>query len=657
MGLDGMSGGVHDDVLLVSGGTLLRSDADGGIRVGSSAAGRLQGLFHDDVRLLSTWVLSVDRRLLDVASSQIEGGRRVVALLPPTARNETGDLLVVVTQEVSAAGLDQTIELRNTAAHELRLSVELAVGTDFADPFTLRSDRRSFDRNGSERRVEIEGSSLVLGYRRSRGELAFETGVRVSAEEDGGDDGPVVTVEPAAAYCGTDAGAATATLAWAFSLAVGGSRVLRVRAEPLIAAAPLEAIEEAAAPPLPEGPRGPAASVRRQGLADLRSLRMTAPGLGAIPIVAAGVPWFLTLFGRDSLVTSMLAETDLPGLSTGVLRALAATQATTVDEASIAEPGKIVHELRVSELATLGEVPYGRYYGSVDSTPLFVTGLARLARAGGPGSPGGLLADDLRGAVRAAVDWMRGPGGLDRRGFLSYVPDPSGLIHQGWKDSFDAIAHADGTLVDGGAIALCEVQGYAWRALTDAAGLARDRWHDDEWAHELQTAADALRLRFRESFWMADEDFPALALDGDGRRMEVVASNAGHLLFSGILDRTDAERVTRRLLEPDMFSGWGIRTLSTTAALYHPMSYHNGSVWPHDTVIAALGMAGYGFIAESQQIAGALVQAAEHFDHRLPELFGGFARDETALPIGYAHAARPQAWAAAAGVAAARLLA
>jgi glycogen debranching enzyme len=391
------------------------------------------------------------------------------------------------------------------------------------------------------------------------------------------------------------------------------------------------------------------AVLRAKALGDLRALRMPAPGLPEFGVVGAGVPWFLTLFGRDSLLTSMLVGPDLgelPGLADGVLRALAATQADAVDAPRVAQPGKIVHELRVSELATLREVPYGRYYGSVDATPLFVSAVAAL------GSDDAIR--DLEHPVRAAVAWMRGDGGLDEHGFLRYTPDPGGLIHQGWKDSFDAVADASGRILDG-PIALCEVQGYAWRALRDAAALARSHWADPEWADELDAAADALQRRFREAFWMPGHDFPALAVDADGRQADVVASNAGHLLFSGILDPADAARVTARLLEPDLFSGWGIRTLSTEAVLHHPLSYHNGSVWPHDTMVAAVGMARSGYTDEARRVAAAVVEAASHFGDRLPELFGGFDRSGLAVPIAYPHAASPQAWAAAAALAAVRL--
>ncbi|MFB2597879.1 glycogen debranching N-terminal domain-containing protein [Herbiconiux sp. P17] len=635
----------HDDVLVVGGGTLLRCDADGGIRVDGSAVGRLHGLFHDDVRLLSRWALTVDgRRLLVSTAWSPDAGSRAAALLPATARNETSALLVLVTQEVSAAGLAQRIEVRNSTAHPMSTTVALEVASDFADPFTLRSDRRRFDRAGGAFAASDTPSGLEFGYQRALGTASYAAGVRVSATDSPRVELGSATVDSAAATEGA--------LVWALDLAPGEARVLdvtvapldgRVRDDQARAGAPTASPIAAAAPP------PTTSALRAQALGDLRALRMPAPGLPEFGVIGAGVPWFLTLFGRDSLLTSLLVGPELgalPGLADGVLRALAATQADTVDAARVAQPGKIVHELRVSELATLGEVPYGRYYGSVDATPLFVTAVAEL------GSEEAIR--DLEHPVRAAVAWMRGDGGLDDHGFLRYVPDPAGLIHQGWKDSFDAVADATGRILDG-PIALCEVQGYAWRALRDAAGMARSHWADPDWADELDLVAEALGVRFRAEFWMPEHDFPALALDGDGNQADVVASNAGHLLFSGILGPADAARVTARLLEPDLFSGWGIRTLSTDAVLHHPLSYHNGSVWPHDTMVAAVGMARAGSPDAARQVASAVVDAAAHFGNRLPELFGGFARADVAVPIAYPHAASPQAWAAAAALAAVRL--
>jgi glycogen debranching enzyme len=364
-----------------------------------------------------------------------------------------------------------------------------------------------------------------------------------------------------------------------------------------------------------------------------------------LEIPAAGAPWFLTLFGRDALITALLTNIDCPGLLADVVKALAATQGSQYDETRIEQPGKIVHEIRSSELATLGMVPYSRYYGTVDATPLFLMALGSLTDQA--------ALEGIESAARAAVSWLLTDGGLGRDGFITYKPDPEGLINQGWKDSHDAVAAAEGTLPQG-AIALCEVQGYAWRGLVETARLARAYWNDPVWAEELEDLAERLQRRFKAAFWMPDQNFPALALDSRGNQVDALASNAGHLLWSGILDQEEAEAVTERLMGPDFFSGWGIRTLAAGQSLFHPMSYHNGSVWPHDTILAAEGMASYGLHSPARQLAAAIRDAAAFFGNRLPELFGGFAREDFPAPVSYSHAGTPQAWACAAGLAADR---
>jgi glycogen debranching enzyme len=354
------------------------------------------------------------------------------------------------------------------------------------------------------------------------------------------------------------------------------------------------------------------------------------------------VPWFLTLFGRDSLLTSYFALPYRPGLAHATLRALAATQARDHDAARGAAPGKIVHEIRHGELAHFGQVPYGRYYGSVDSTPLFLVLLhAHAERTGDPS-----LARRLEPHARAAVEWMFRDGGLDARGYLVYEADESGLLNQNWKDSAGAVCFRDGTQATG-AIAVSEVQGYAYDALRRTAVLARAVWHDPAWARRLDGAADALRDRFRADFWLPDANFPALALDGDGRRADVLASDAGHLLWSGLLGPEDARTVGERLLEPDFFSGWGIRTLASGQAPYHPLSYHRGSIWPHDNALIVLGLAANGLHEAAAAVTAGLLDVAAGAGHRLPEVISGYRREGTQGAVPYPHANSPQAWAAA----------
>lgn len=355
----------------------------------------------------------------------------------------------------------------------------------------------------------------------------------------------------------------------------------------------------------------------------------------------AGVPWFSCPFGRDGLITARQMLLVEPRLARGVLGFLADQQARHVDPASDAEPGKILHEARLGEMAALGEVPFQRYYGSVDATPLFLM-LAGdyLRRSGDEAFVAGLMP-----ALDAAMAWIRSAEQRSADGFLRYLcAAQGGLRNQGWKDSDDAVHHADGGLAEG-SIALCEVQAYAYGARRSLARILERLGRDGE-AHRLREEAMALRRRFHDSFWCSSIGSYALALDGEGRACAVRSSNAGHCLWTGIASREAAASVARQLLGPAGFSGWGVRTLDEREARYNPMSYHNGSVWPHDNAVIALGLARYGLMDEAMRILRGLFDTARAMPmHRLPELFCGFPRREDEDPTHYPVACSPQAWA------------
>ena len=358
----------------------------------------------------------------------------------------------------------------------------------------------------------------------------------------------------------------------------------------------------------------------------------------------AGIPWFATLFGRDSVIAALETLAIAPHIAAGTLRHLAALQGSVENAERDEQPGKIVHEVRDDEMAASGEVPFGRYYGSVDSTPLFLMLAAAYVRRTGDLE----LAETLWPHVERALEWIERYGDRDGDGFIEYAREtPRGLVNQGWKDSHDAIFHADGRIATP-PIALVEVQGYLYAARRGLAHVAR-RLGKTAHARDLRRQAADLRTRFHRAFWMEEEGFFALALDAEKRRCEVITSNPGHCLYAGIVDRELAPRVVARLMRDDLFCGWGVRTLAEGAPRYNPMSYHNGSVWPHDNAILAAGLRRYGAITECVRVASALFEAAQRMeDTRLPELFCGFDRRDRGTPIPYPVACRPQAWASAA---------
>jgi glycogen debranching enzyme len=349
----------------------------------------------------------------------------------------------------------------------------------------------------------------------------------------------------------------------------------------------------------------------------------------------------MAVFGRDSMITSFQALPFTPELASTTLTALAMFQSHVDDPFRDAEPGKIMHELRLGELTAFEERPHSPYYGAADSTPLFLILLEEYDRWTGDHE----LVKRLEGTARAAIDWIDRYGDRDGDGYVEYERRrETGLDNQCWKDSWDSIAFHDGTVAKTPR-ATCEIQGYVYDAKRRTARLARRVFDDPGWADKLEKEAEALKRRFNEDFWIADRGFFALALDGKKRKVDSLTSNIGHLLWSGIADDDKAASCVRHLMSDALFSGWGIRTMGTEEGSYNPIGYHVGTVWPHDTSFVAWGLRQYGYREEAARLSRAMLEAAQVFHYRLPEAFGGYPREATKYPVEYPTACSPQAWA------------
>ena len=587
------------------------------------------GLYHGGTRFLSRFALRIDGGRPFLLSSEVrEDNAMFVANLTNPDMTRNGDSLtrgsvhLVRECRLGPSALEVRLLLRSYAAHAVHLWLTLEVGSDFADIFEVRGTPRVA--RGRILPPRWRDGSLQLAYggldgisRRLRVE-ASPAATRVSAGEMGYD----VALGPGEER----------TLSW--------QAVCRVGKSPSVARGPgrVDALRDA--------PRIRASSERfdawlRRSAADLRMM-MTRTTWGTYPF--AGVPWFSAPFGRDGIITALELLWLDPSPARGVLRFLAAHQARAVEPFRDAEPGKVLHEARRGEMANLGEVPFGRYYGSVDATPLFVM----LAGAHFDRTGDVAFAREMWPHVERALEWMDRYGDSDGDGFIEYSKHSErGLVHQGWKDSKDAVFHADGSSAEG-PIALCEVQGYAYAAKRSAAVLAAALGHADL-GRRLDADAEKLYRLFDERFWDEELGTYVLALDGHKKPCRVRTSNAGHALYCGIVPPERVDRLARTLFEHDSLSGWGIRTVAAGQARYNPMSYHNGSVWPHDNAIIAAGLGRYGLRAEAARLLHATFDLSRAVElARLPELICGFERRPGEGPTLYPLACAPQSWAAGA---------
>ncbi|HXZ64728.1 MAG TPA: amylo-alpha-1,6-glucosidase, partial [Streptosporangiaceae bacterium] len=381
--------------------------------------------------------------------------------------------------------------------------------------------------------------------------------------------------------------------------------------------------------------------IYRRCMTDLAALRFSTLTMPGRSLPAAGLPWFMTIFGRDSIFTSLQALPFTSELASTTLLALAERQGTRIDDFRDEDPGRILHELRYGELTAFEERPHSPYYGNADATALYVVLLDEYERWTGDTK----LVRDLEHAARAALAWIDEYADLQGNGYVSYQRrnDKTGLENQCWKDSWDSISYRNGDL-PGFPRATCELQGYAYDAKIRGARLARHVWKDPAFADRLEKEAADLKRRFNRDFWVPDGEYFAVALDHDGRQVDSLTSNIGHLLWSGIVEKSKARAIARHLLGPRLFSGWGVRTLAEGEARYNPIGYHVGTVWPFDNSFIAWGLRRYGFHEEAAGIVAGIMAAAEVFDGRLPEAFGGYPRLATRYPVQYPTACSPQAW-------------
>ena len=597
------------------------------------------GVYDHDTRILSRLSLRLDGHRPLLLSSTIKEDNAVLAvdLMNPDLPRD-GDLIPRGTVHIDRARVlldgacHERVRIHNYGDSSVEIAMSIECGADFADIFEVRGTQRA--RRGTKLPTRVEGAALELGYegldgRVWRTRLAF-------------DPPPTRLSETRAEYSLQLAPRGEAVC----QIVVAGERPERAAAPPTASyedaarrVSDILARARADEPQISTSSE-PFNDWLSRSLADLRMMRTETP-YGPYPY--AGVPWFSTPFGRDGIITALECLWFDPGVAKGVLQYLAATQAESDDAKRDAQPGKVLHETRSGEMAATGEVPFARYYGSVDATPLFVM----LAGAYYERTGDRPVAEALWPHLERALDWIDRHGDLDTDGFVEYARrTESGLIQQGWKDSHDSVFHRDGTFAEA-PIALCEVQAYVYAAKRSAAALAH-ALGDFARAHELEEAAQALRQRFEEVFWCEDLSTYALALDGRKQLCRVRASNAGHCLYAGIVSDERAERLASTLLCDASYSGWGIRTLAQTEAHYNPMSYHNGSVWPHDNALIAAGLARYGCKSEALRVLTGLFDASLFFDlHRLPELFCGFARRPDESPTQYPVSCAPQSWASA----------
>jgi glycogen debranching enzyme len=617
-------------VKILDGNTFVVSDPRGDIEASLTDP---TGLFSFDTRFLSTWVLTVNGERLNALSvDDLQYFEARFFLVPGTGTVYVDAKLSVIRQRAVGDGFHEELTILNHADEPIELTVRVDADSDFADLFEVKDALKKKGRYGN--RIDEDGLHLVY----ERETFVRLTTISASAPASIDEKGLtfVVTIGPQGSWT-TDLDVVTA--------AGAGGRLVRPkyrrgerRAQPNIGRSLENWLEEA---PRLECDDDRLRATYRRSLVDLAALRFSPLIAGGRSLPAAGLPWFMTMFGRDSILTSLQALPFTPELAATTLKALGDWQGSRIDDFRDEDPGRILHEMRYGEMTAFEERPHSPYYGCADATPLYVVLLDEYERWTGDRS----LVRQREHEARAALAWIDDYADLLGNGYVWYQRrnEQTGLENQCWKDSWDSISYRDGR-IPGFPRATCELQGYAYDAKIRGARLARSVWNDPAFADRLEQEAAELKRRFNRDFWVADGGYFALALDPDGNQVDSMASNNGHLLWSGIVDKSKAKAVVENLLGPRLFSGWGVRTLAEGEGRYNPIGYHVGTVWPFDNSFIAWGLRRYGFKDEAATIAEGILDAAGFFDGRLPEAFGGYERSFTKYPVQYPTACSPQAW-------------
>jgi glycogen debranching enzyme len=613
------------EVKILDGNTFVVSDSRGDIEASPTDAA---GLFSFDTRFLSRWILSLNgERLGALSVDDLQYFETRFFLVPGTGTVYIDAKLSVIRRRTVGGGFHEELTILNHDDERIELTVRLDAASDFADLFEVKDalKKKGTYSNRPERR------RLVLGYEREtfRRETVISASERATFDENGLTF--TIRIQPHGSWS-----TELHVVAGMGGLESAGATGTRRRLT----------MEQSLKRWLDAAPRlrcdwEPLESIYRRSLVDLAALRFTPEVAGGKSLPAAGLPWFMTMFGRDSILTSLQALPFAPELAAGTLSALGEWQGSSLDDFRDEDPGRILHEMRYGEMTAFEERPHSPYYGCVDATLLYVVLLDEYERWTGDRK----LVRELEYEARAALAWIDDYADLQGNGYVSYKRrnEKTGLENQCWKDSWDSISFRDGTL-PGFPRATCELQGYAYDAKVRGARLARLVWKDAVLAERLEQEAADLKRRFNRDFWIEDGGYFALALDPEGRQVDTLASNNGHLLWSGIVDKSKAKTVAGHLLGPRLFSGWGVRTLAEGEGRYNPIGYHVGTVWPFDNSFIAWGLRRYGFKEEAARVAAGILDAAEFFEGRLPEAFGGYERSLTKYPVQYPTACSPQAW-------------